>query len=151
MRPVHGRGRQVAELRHDVEPDDAPEGLDGLRTAVDLDMRAQVARREIGHRRLRQPLGRHRVLAALDAVDHDHRLAPRGIGPDFAVAADDGALRAGRTARLDDEDLAPGAVDAHAEAREVAAPEQRVAVLGRQRIDGAHGELDGVSRHVRFP
>ena len=42
------------------------------------------------------------ILAALDAVDDDHRFAPRRVGPHVAVAADDGALRAGRPARLTD-------------------------------------------------
>ena len=92
----------MPEFGHDMKPHDTPEGIDRLRAAVDLDMHAHVALGELGHRRLRNGLGRHRILAALDAVDHDHRFAPRRVGPHVAVAADDGALRAGRAARLTD-------------------------------------------------
>ena len=93
---------RLPERGHDMKPHDTPEGFERLRVAVDLDMHAHVGLAELGHRRLRNGLGQHRILAALDAVDHDNRLAPRGVGPHVAVAVNGGALRAGRPARLTD-------------------------------------------------
>ena len=50
---------------------------DRPRPAVDLLMGLHVALGELRHRRLRRRRGRHGVLAALDAVDHDDRLPAR--------------------------------------------------------------------------
>ncbi len=47
----------MAELRHDVETHDPPEGLNRLRPAVDLDMGLHVALGERRHRRPRRGRG----------------------------------------------------------------------------------------------
>ena len=143
---LHLPDREVAELGQDVELDDSPESLLRPRPAVHLYMDAHVPLGQAGYGELGLGLGlrRRRVLAALDAVDEDGGLAPRLGGGDLAGQPDGGALRSARAARLHAPDLAPGAVDTHPEAGQVAVPEDRVPAFDRERLDGAAGKLECV-------
>ena len=84
-----------------------------------------------------------RVLAPLDAVDHDGGLPPRFLGGDIPVPADGGAPGStGRSPRLYDVDLAAAGVDPHPEAGQFPVPEYGVPVIDRERVDDSFAELD---------
>ena len=75
----------------------------------------EAARGEIGDGGLGRRLRRHRVLAPLDAVDDDSRLAPALVDRLGADRPQGHPLQAGRPPRLDDVELATGGVDPYPE------------------------------------
>ena len=125
-----------------------PEGLDRRRPAAHPDMSLHVAIGEIGDGGLGRRRGRRGVEAALDAVDHRRRPAPRRLGRQVAaIHTQREALRpSGRASGLDAPDLAARGMDADAEAGQVAVPHHGVARLHGERVDNAPGELDGLPR-----
>ena len=133
----------VAERRNDVPVDGGPIEIDGFRLAMDVHVGAHAARREIGHGGFRLGLGRDRIEAALDAVDDGCRFAAPhvdrlpGAGPEGQPA------EAGGSPGLDDVDLAAVALDADAEAGEVAVPINGVLAGDRKGRDAAGGEAEG--------
>ena len=131
-----GRRRRLAQLvvqRRDILRPDLPERLLSqgrqdvvlqrqavvlrrARLAADLDMVLEAALREIGDGGLRR---RSRILAPLDAVDDNSRLAPMLFDRLVADPPQRDPLQAGRPAGLDDVELAPGGVDPHAETGDI--------------------------------
>ena len=126
--------RHHAKRRQDVVLQRAPVDACGVRIAVLCDVGAHVALGEVGDGGAGLGQERARFLAPLDAVDDlGCALACLG-GGDLAVGAErDAAWRATRPA-LDDVDLAPRGVDAHAEARQLAVPDDDVALGDRERV-----------------
>ena len=107
---------------------------------------------KVGDGGLRRRLRRDRVLAPLDPVDDNSRRAPMLVDRLVADPSQGDPLQAGRSAGLDDVELAPGGVDPHAEAGQVAVPEDRVLALGLQPLHNPLGQLEGASLgHRRFP
>ena len=103
-----------------------------MRIAIDGNMRAHVALRQIGQ----GDRGRgNRILALLDAVDDTSRLLARLVGGKFAVLAERHPLGAARPPTLDDVYLPPGGIDPYPEARQVMIPEDGVLALNREQID----------------
>ena len=83
-----------------------------------------------------------RILAPLDAVDDNSRLAPALVDRLGADRPQGHPLQAGRPPGLDDVELAPGGVDPHAEAGEVAVPEDRILVVGLQPFHDPLGQSE---------
>ena len=114
--------RHGSERRHDVFVDGGAVELFGLGLAVDVDVGAHAARRQIGDGGLGLELRWDRVQTALDAVDDFGGLAPALVDRLPGDGSEGDALEAGGSARLDDISLAAIALDAHAEAGKVAVP-----------------------------
>ena len=136
--------RHGAEGRDDVLVDGGAVEALRLRLAVDLHVGAHAARREIGDGGVRRDLRRDRFQTALDAVDDFGGLAAALVDRLPGDGPEGGALEAGGSAGLDDVDLAAVALDAHAEAREVAVPMDGVPAGGRQGGDATGGEAESV-------
>ena len=105
--------------------------------AAHVDMLFQIARGKLGHRH-RAPL--HRLLAALDAVDRKSCFLARLVGGDYPVAPQRHPARLPLVPGLDHVDLRAARIDPHPESGNPVVPEHRVAVLHRERIDGALGD-----------
>ena len=132
----------VPEGGKDVVPQREPVAVCRVRPAPGLDMVLEPACRQIGDG------GRGRgpwVLAPLDAVDDLGRLAPARIHRLGAHPPERHPLQAGRTPGLDDVELAPGGVDAHAEACGVAVPEDRVLAVGAEPVHDTLGQSEGAA------
>ena len=144
--------RHASERRNDVLVDGGAVELLGLRLAVDLDVGAHAPRREIGDGGVRLGLGRDGVEAALDAVDDAGRLTAALVERLAGDRSEGHPLQAGGSAGLHDIDLAAVALDAHAEASQIAVPVEGVPAGGRQGGDAADGETKGASlRHDAPP
>ena len=94
---------------------------------------------------------RDRVQPALDAVDDGGRFAAPLVDRHPGEWSEGHPLEAGGTPGLDDVDLAAVALDAHAEAGEVAVPVDGVPAGHRQGGDAAGGEAEGASFRHRVP
>ena len=120
--------RHHAEGGEDVVLQRAPVDAGGVGVAVLGDVGGHVALCEVGYgdgagvRR-----GHGGVFAALDAVDDLGGAEPGLRRGDLAVGAEGDAAGAAACAALDDVDLAARGIDADAEAREVAVPDDDVA------------------------
>ena len=148
MTGPHVLHRHVSERGDDVQVDGGPVEAFRLGLAVDLHVGAHAARREVGDGGVGLGLRRDRVEAALDAVYDLGGLAAPLVDRLPCDGSEGDAFQAGGSAGLDDEDLAPVALDAHTEAREVAVPVDGVPAGGRQGGDAAGGEAEGASlRH----
>ena len=107
---------QRSQRRQDMVAERPPIDSRGVRIAIDGNMRAHVALRQIGQGNR----GRgNRILALLDAVDNSGRLLARLVGGKFAVLAKRHSLGAARPPTLDDVDLPPGGIDPHSEAGDI--------------------------------
>ena len=147
LRTVHLREPEMAQLRHDVQPQKAPEGLHRRGPAVHPDMGLHVALGEIRHRGLRRHGRWDGLKALLDAVDGQRRLASGVVRCQIAVAAQREALRPpGQSPGLHAPHLAARGIHPDAEARKVPVPDHDVARFHGERIDGALGKLDGLAR-----
>ena len=140
--------RHGAERWNDVPVDDCAVELLGLRLAMDLHVGAHAPRREVGDGGVRLGFRRDRVQAELDAVDDGGRFAAPLVDRHPGEWSEGHPLEAGGTPGLDDVDLAAVALDAHAEAGEIAVPVDGVLAGDRQGGDAAGGEAEGASlRH----
>ena len=84
-------------------------------------------------------IGVRRLIAGLDVGDDLCGPTPCLLGGQYPVAPEgDAPGRPGR-AGLHEVDLRPRGIDPHAEARELAVPEERLASGDRERLDGAAG------------
>ena len=126
--------RHHAERGQDVVLQRAPVDACGVRIAVLCDVGAHVALGEVGDGGAGLGQEGARFLAPLDAVDDLGCALACLCGGDLAVGAEgDAAWRATRPA-LDDVDLAARGVDAHAEAGQLAVPDDDIARGDRERI-----------------
>ena len=135
--------RHGSERRNDVPVDGGPIEIDGFRLAMDVHVGAHAARREIGHGGCRLGLGRDRIEAALDAVDDGCRFAAPHVDRHPGEGAERHPFEPRGSAGLDDVDLAAVALDADAEAGEVAVPVKDILAGDRQGGDAAGGEAEG--------
>ena len=87
--------RQLAQCRQNVAVKVTSVCGRRTRLAVHLDVHAHKVLGEIGDGRLRRGRGRHRIFAALDAVDDDGGLLPRLVGGEFAVVPESHPLQPG--------------------------------------------------------
>ena len=135
----------------DVVLQRAPVDAGGVRIAVLGDVGAHVALGEVGDGG-GAGVGRRRsgFLAPLDAVDDLGRALSRLGGGDLAVGAERDAARPAAGAALDDVDLAPRGIDAHAEAGQIAVPDDDVALGHRERVHRpARKRHRATARHPR--
>ena len=108
----------------------------------------EIPLRQTGHREHGRGRRRKGILAALDPVDDRRAPLPRLPGGEVAVPPETDAPEPGRPSGLDHVDLAAAGVDAHAEAGEVAVPEDGILLLDAKRVDGALGDSEFASpRH----
>ena len=144
--------RHHAEGGQDVVLERAPVDAGGMSVAVDRDMGAQIALREVGYGGAGR--GRRRLLAPLDAVD-DLGGAEAGLGRgELAVGAERNAPGRAAGPALDDVDLPAGGIDPpDTEARELAVPEDPVLPLDREAVHPTARERQRATpRHDRhFP
>ena len=143
-----------AKRGEDVVPDGQPVVLGRARLAPHRHVLIEAAFGQIGHGGLQRRLCWDRVLAPLDPIDDDGRLASALIDRLAADPSQGDPLQAGRPPGLDDVELAPGGVDTDAEARQVAVPEDRVLAVGLQPLHNPLGQLEGTSlghRHSPGP
>ena len=133
----------LAERGDDVKVDGGPVEAFRLGLAVDLHKGAHAALREVGDGGVGFGLRRERVEAALDAVDDLGRLPAPLVDYLPRDGSEGDALQAGRPPGLDDIDLAAVALDADAEAGEIAVPVNRVSAGGWQGGDASCGEAEG--------
>ena len=142
--------RHHAERRQDVVLERAPVDACGVRIAVLCDVGAHVALGEVGDGGAGLGQERTRFLAPLDAVD-DLGCALAGLGGgDLAVGAEGDAAWPATRPALDDVDLAPRGVDAHAEAGQLAVPDDDVALGDRERVHRPARERQrATARHPR--
>ena len=142
--------RHHAERGQDVVLQRAPVDAGGVRVAVLGDVGAHVALGEVGDGGGAGVGRRARFLAPLDAVDDLGRALSGLCGGDLAVGAQRDAARPAAGTALDDVDLAPCGVDAHAEARQVAVPDDDVALGHRERVHRpARKRHRATARHPR--
>ena len=140
--------RHSSERRNDVPVDGGPVEILGLGFAMDLHIGSHAAGREIGDGGIGIGLRRDRVQAALDAVDDGGRFATPHVDRHPGERAERHPLEAGGSPGLDDVNLAAVALDADAEAGEIAVPVDGVLAGDRQGGDAAGGEAEGASlRH----
>ena len=148
-------GRDILErLRpqggQDVVLQGHPVVLGRVRLAPDRDMVLEAACGEVGDGGLRRRFRGLRILAPLDAVDDNSRLAPALIDRLGADRPQGHPLQAGRPPGLDDVELAPGGVDPYPEAGEVAVPEDGILVLGLQPFHNPFGQSERTPLRHRF-
>ena len=144
--------RHHAERGEDVVLQRAAVDAGGVGVAVLRHVGAHVALGEVGDGGAGAGREHGGLLAPLDAVDDAGGAEPGLCRGDLAVGAEGDAAGPAACAGLHDVDLAARGIDAHAEAGQLAVPDDDVALAGAQRVHRAPRENKrATTRHHRRP